>query len=219
MMDSDPYLYESFTRSLSLAPSLPPSSLLSYPLSPLLSLPLPPSPSVHPSSSRQTPSPSCPRPPAYFLPLPSVFLLLLHSLLPSLTPSFPVSAPLKISPPLALACSPSSPCPTSLCSSEFYPSSCTPPRPPLFPQRIQARALTHKRTGGQAYPLYQSGILAEKVAVQIYTDAHTYTQNLGIPQPIYESTKELWPHIKSAACGITPEQVSNPEPPDSRPCV
>jgi hypothetical protein len=42
---------------------------------------------------------------------------------------------------------------------------------------------------------------------------------VGIPQPIYQSTKGLWPHFKSDAWGITPERVSNPEPPDSRPCV
>jgi hypothetical protein len=31
--------------------------------------------------------------------------------------------------------------------------------------------------------------------------------------------KGLWPHYKSDAWGITPERVSNQEPPDSRPCV
>ncbi len=38
-------------------------------------------------------------------------------------------------------------------------------------------------------------------------------KHLGIPQ----STKGLWPHFKSAAWGITPEQVSNPEPRDFPP--
>ncbi len=37
-------------------------------------------------------------------------------------------------------------------------------------------------------------------------------KNLGIPQPIYKSTKGLWPHYKSDAWCITPERVSNPEP-------
>jgi hypothetical protein len=44
-------------------------------------------------------------------------------------------------------------------------------------------------------------------------------RNLGIPQPIYESTRGLWPHYKSDALGVTPERVSNQEPQDSRPCV
>jgi hypothetical protein len=44
-------------------------------------------------------------------------------------------------------------------------------------------------------------------------------KKLGDSQPIYISTKVLWPHCKSAAWGITPEWVLNPEPPDSRPCV
>jgi hypothetical protein len=43
-------------------------------------------------------------------------------------------------------------------------------------------------------------------------------ENLGIPQPINQSTKGLWPHYKSYVWGITPKQVSNQELPDFRPC-
>jgi hypothetical protein len=41
----------------------------------------------------------------------------------------------------------------------------------------------------------------------------------GFPSQFFNQPRGLWPHYKSAAWGITPERVSNPEPPDSRPCI
>jgi hypothetical protein len=41
----------------------------------------------------------------------------------------------------------------------------------------------------------------------------------GFPSQFINQPRGLWPHYKSAALGITPERVSNPEPLDSRPGV
>ena len=41
----------------------------------------------------------------------------------------------------------------------------------------------------------------------------------GFPSQFINQPRGLWPHYKSAAWGITPEQVSNPEPQDSGPCI